>query len=125
MNMRAEIEQLIQEYLDGLYHCDTVRLARVFHPAAMYATTTSGEALVLNMPDYFRIVAQRNPPARTGDARKERIVSIDLAGPETALVKLECRFFQKDYIDFLTLLRVDARWQIVSKVFRYEPVSCT
>jgi 4-oxalocrotonate tautomerase len=124
MNARAEIEQVIQEYLEGLYHCDTARLARVFHPAALYATAAGGEVLMLNMPEYFRIVAQRDLPARTGDARKERIVSVDLAGPETALVKLECRFFQKDYVDFLTLLRVDARWQIVAKVFRYEPVSC-
>lgn len=119
MNNRADIECLIGEYLDGLYTCDVECLARVFHPAALYATATGGEAITLHMPEYFRIVAQRDPPARTGESRKERILSIDLVGPETAMVKLACSFFQKDYVDLLSLIRVDGRWQVIAKVFRY------
>lgn len=120
MSARHQIETVLRDYLDGLYRCDTVLLAQVFHPDALYATAVGNELEVLSMPEYFGVVAQRDPPARAGAQRKERILSIDIAGPETAMVKLECRFFQKDYVDFLTLIRIDGRWQIIAKIFHYE-----
>ncbi|MCA1978407.1 MAG: nuclear transport factor 2 family protein [Thiobacillus sp.] len=120
MSAEDAIGQVVAAYLDGLYRCDTALLAEVFHPAALYATATGGELVALNLADYLAVVAQRDPPARTGAPRKERIVRIEFAGPDTALVKLECRFFQKDYVDFLMLVRVEARWRIISKVFHYE-----
>lgn len=117
---RDAITKVIGDYLDGLYQCDTELLASVFHPKALYATAVGTEPLILSMEEYFPIVAKRDPPARTNAARRERILEIDLAGPETAFVKLECRFFQKDYIDFLTLVRMNDRWMIISKVFHYQ-----
>lgn len=117
---RTDIEALIQTYLDGLYHCDVQALARVFHPQAIYATASGSEPLLLRLDEYLPIVAQRDPPSRTGAPRREALLSIDIAGPATAMVKLSCRFFGKDYIDFLTLIRVQGRWQIVAKVFHFE-----
>ncbi len=120
---RQAIRTVVQDYLDGLYHCDTARLQRVFHPRALYATVAGGTPLYLSMQEYFPVVAQRDPPARTGAARRERLLAIDFAGPDTALVRLECSFFQKDYLDLLTFVRDDGRWQIISKVFHYEPAA--
>lgn len=118
----ADIEDIVRHYLDGLYRCDTGFLARVFHPQALYATAAGDVPVIMDMPSYLPVVARRDPPARSGDERRERIVSIDVVGPSTAFVKLECRFFQKDYVDFLTLIRVDGRWQIIAKVFHFTPV---
>lgn len=115
----SEIRQVIQTYLDGLYHCDTERLADVFHPQAIYASAVGGEQLIMNMATYFPVVAKRDPPARTSASRKERILIIDVVGPEIALVKLECSFFGKDYVDLLTLIRVGGKWRIIAKVFHY------
>ncbi len=117
----ADIEAVMRDYLDGLYRCDTALLARVFHPQALYATAAGDVPVIMDMPSYLSVVARRDPPVRGGDERRERIVSIDVVGPSTALVKLECRFFQKDYVDFLTLIRVDHRWQIIAKVFHFVP----
>jgi hypothetical protein len=77
----------------------------------------------MNMGTYLPIVAKRDPPARLNALRRERILIIDILGSTTALVKLECSFFQKDYTDLLSLIRVDGRWQIIAKVFHYTPVS--
>lgn len=118
----ADIEAVMRDYLDGLYRCDTALLARAFHPQALYATAAGDVPVIMDLPSYLPVVARRDPPARSGDARRERIVSIDVVGPSTALVKLECRFFQKDYVDFLTLVRVDGRWQIIAKVFHFTAV---
>lgn len=120
---RQAIRTAIKDYLDGLYHCDTTRLERVFHPRALYATVAGGEQLCMTMQEYFPVVAKRDPPARTGAERRERLLAIDFAGPDTALVKLECSFFGKNYLDLLTFVRADGRWQIISKVFHYEPAA--
>lgn len=118
---RTEITSLVQAYLDGLYYCDTRLLAKVFHPLAVYATAVGSEPMLLRMHEYFPIVEKRDPPARTQAPRREEVLSIDVVGPATAMVKLTCTFFQKDYVDFLTLIRVDGRWQIIAKVFHFDP----
>ena len=122
IEVKNAIGQVIQDYLDGLYRCDTALLARVFHPQAIYATATDASPLIMDMTTYLPIVAQRDPPARHNAPRRERILLIDVVGSSTAFVKLECSFFQKDYTDLLTLIYADERWQIISKVFHYTPV---
>lgn len=119
---RAEIAALVRTYLEGLYHCDVDRLAEVFHPQAVYATAAGESPLLLRLDEYLPRVAQRDPPARHGAPRHEEVLAIDLVGPVTAMVKLRCRFFGNDYVDFLSLLRVGGRWQIVAKVFHFDPV---
>ncbi len=119
---KAEIGACVQDYLDGLYHCDTKRLAKVFHPKALYATAAGDAPLFMTMDEYFPVVEKRDPPARRGDPRKEHILSIELFGPVTALVTLYCTFFGKDFIDLLTFIKVDGRWQIISKVFHFDVV---
>lgn len=118
----AEIAALVRTYLDGLYHCDLGRLGAVFHPQALYATAAGEAPLLLKLDEYLPQVAQRDPPARLGAPRHEEVLAIDLAGPATAMVKLRCRFFGRDYVDFLSVVRFDGRWQIVAKVFHFDPV---
>lgn len=38
----------------------------------------------------------------------------------TALARVECAMGPRRYTDFLTLLRVDGRWRVISKVFHFE-----
>jgi hypothetical protein len=97
-NATADIERVVNDYLDGLYHCDTELLSTVFHPQALYATAVDTPPLILDMATYLPIVAQRDPPSRQNAARHERILVIDIVGSVTAMVKLQCSFFQKDYI---------------------------
>lgn len=114
------IMAVIHEYLDGLYHCDTLRLSQVFHHKALYATVSGDAPIFLTMDEYFPLVEKRDPPSRTHVLRKERVLHVAMAGRDTAFVKLECTFFQKNYIDFLTLIKVAERWQIIAKVFHYN-----
>lgn len=120
MTDRQQIEALVSSYLDGLYHCDTQSLAAVFHPQAVYATAAGEQPLVMRLPEYLAVVAQRDPPARVRAPRSEEILGIDIEGHATALVKLRCSFFQKDYVDFLSLIRTEGRWVIIAKVFHYR-----
>jgi hypothetical protein len=121
----AEVAAVLQIYFDGLHHSDTGRLKQVFHPLAHYVTATEaadqgGEPLHLTMAQYFPIVAARPSPASRGEARRDRIVSLEFAGPVTALARVECAIGPKFFTDLLTLIFVGGRWQIISKVFHFD-----
>ena len=72
------------------------------------------------MERYFPIVDKRPSPASRGEARADRIISIEFAGPVTALARVECAIGEKSFTDFLSLILVDGRWQIIAKVFHYD-----
>ena len=120
MDAPDEVARALDDYFDGLHFSDTVRLRRVFHPAALYACATDGSLLLRTMDEYFPIVDARPSPASRGEARRDRIVSIEFAGPVTAFARVECAIAPKVFVDFLTLVRLDGRWRILSKVFHYE-----
>ena len=111
---------VLLDYFEGLYRSDSQILRRVFHPAALYACATDGTLLALGMPDYFAVVDKRPSPASRGDARTDRILSIDFIGPVTALARVQCSILPRHFTDSLTLVLIDGRWQIISKVFHYE-----
>lgn len=115
----AEVSAVLADYFDGLHHSDTARLRRVFHPEARYHCPTDGTLLTLDMAHYFPIVDARPSPASQGHARTDRILGIEFAGPVTAFAKVECAIPPKHFTDFLTLVKLEGRWQIVAKVFHY------
>jgi Putative lumazine-binding len=116
----ASIHSVLQLYFDGLHHSDTRRLAKVFHPQALYATAVGDAPIVWRMDEYFPVVDARPAPADSGQARTDRVLSIELIGPVTAMAKVECSIGPKHFTDLLTLVHVDGRWQVISKVFHYD-----
>ena len=116
----AAVSAVLADYFEGLYRSDTTLLRRAFHPRAVYACATEGTLLRLDMDEYFPIVDQRPSPESRGDARADRIVSIDFIGPVTAVARVECQILPKRFSDVLTLVFVDGRWQIIAKVFHFE-----
>ncbi len=111
---------VLKDYFEGLYRSDTQILRRVFHPAALYASATDGVLLTLRMDEYFPIVDKRPSPASRGEGRTDRILAIEFVGPVTALARVECSILPKHFTDLLTLILIDGRWQIISKVFHFE-----
>ena len=107
-------------YFDGLYHSDTKRLAQVFHPKAQYVCVTDGTLLYRDMVEYFPVVDARPSPASRGEVRQDEIVSVEFAGPVTARAVVRCVIGVRRFTDFLTLIRLDGRWQVISKVFHYK-----
>lgn len=113
------VAAVLHLYFDGLYHSDTQRLAQVFHPKAQYVCVTDGTLLYRDMTDYFPVVDARVSPASKGEARRDEIVSVEFAGPATARAVVRCALGNRLCTDFLTLIHLDGRWQVISKVFHY------
>ncbi|MEQ8393937.1 nuclear transport factor 2 family protein [Thalassobaculum sp.] len=118
----AAVVDTLSTYFDGLYHSDAAKLATVFHPDAQYVCATEEPLLQLTMQEYFPVVAKRPSPASRGEARTDRIAAIEFAGPATAFARVHCSIGPKQFTDFLTLILVDGRWQIIAKVFHFDLV---
>jgi hypothetical protein len=116
----GEVGGMLRAYFDGLHTSDAGLLAEVFDPAAIYATAADGSLLTYDMATYLPIVAARQSPAARGEARRDRVLAVDLVGPVTALAKVECAIGERFFTDLLTLVRVDGRWRVIAKVFHYE-----
>jgi hypothetical protein len=114
------VTAVLNDYFDGLYGSDTQLLRRVFHPAALYACASDGKLSTLTMKEYFPIVDQRQSPASRLEVRRDEIISLEFAGPVSAFARVKCAIGRKHFTDFLTLLYLDDRWQIISKVFHYD-----
>ena len=116
----GEITELLRDYLDGLHDGDLDRFGRIFHPNShLYAT--DGSALTdMSRAQYFELIGSRESPRAQGLARYDRILSIHKAGPNTALAIVNCAIPPRYFTDYLTLLRTDDGWQIVSKTYHTE-----
>lgn len=116
------VTQQLKTYFNGLYYSDAVLLRRVLHPEARYVTATGDDLVNIGMEEYLPIIETRVSPASRGEERRDEIVSIDFAGPKTAFAKVHCAVGERYFTDFLTFIKVEGRWQIISKVFHYDIV---
>lgn len=120
MSNFAEVSEVLETYFDGLYHADASRLAQVFHPKAVYATADETPLLHRDMDSYLAAVAQRVSPAAQGQARQDHIDTIEFAGENTAMARVRCAIGERQFTDFLTLVRDNGTWRIMAKVFQIK-----
>ncbi|SJZ31826.1 Putative lumazine-binding [Enhydrobacter aerosaccus] len=114
----AEVEKVLHTYFDGLYEGDTRKLGEAFHPAShLYSVGSDGKAADLPRADWLKWVESRESGKAKGSERRDRIVSIDFSGPATAFAKVECQLPPRYFTDYLTLLKIDGRWQVIAKAF--------
>jgi hypothetical protein len=113
-----DINGVLQEYFDALYFCDVDRLQRVFHPGAIYATADETPLLYRTMEEYVLVIAARQSPAARHEQRRDHIDAIEFAGDNTAVARVRCSIGQRDFVDFLTMVRTDGHWRIIAKVFQ-------
>jgi len=116
----AEIVAALGDYFDGLYTSDASKLAGVFHPQAIYACASDGTLTHMTMDAYLPMVAKRPSPASRGEPRRDRILSIEFAGPVTAMARVECTIGPKRFTDLLSFVRLDGHWRLIAKVFHFD-----
>ncbi len=119
----AEIMAGLQDYFDGFYASDVDKLKGVFHPECHLISATGGPLVNDPMEAVYARVAGRTPPAASNQKRLDRVLSIDKSGPEAALAKVQIAIGPKLYTDYLNFLRIDGRWQIISKIYSHVPIA--
>lgn len=119
MSEFRKINNLIEDFFDALYHTDSNLLRKVFHPKAIYATADETPFLYRGMEEYFDVIDKRVSPASKKQPRHESIESVELAGDNTAFVRTSSVMSSSTVVDFLTLVKIDGQWLIISKVFAF------
>ncbi|MCX7212637.1 MAG: nuclear transport factor 2 family protein [Burkholderiales bacterium] len=117
---RSAIEATIQTYFDGLYEGDTVKLASVFHPTSSLTWDQDDKLMVISRDAWLQAVRDRPSSKSRELARDDAILLIDQSGPTTAFVKVKCQIPPRYFTDYLSLIKVEGRWQIVQKIYAFE-----
>ena len=115
-----DITSALWTYFDGLHEGDTEKLGSVFHPGCHLYSNTGSEFIDWPRDKWFEVVKGRESPKSQGLARHDRIISIDMSDDTTALAKVSCAIPPRYFTDYLTLLKLDGRWQVISKSFRFD-----
>lgn len=104
----------VELYLQGHATGDGALWRRAFHPEAKLFWVKDGQ-LAQRTAEEFAASASGRPAA--DEARRARkISSLDIAG-DAAMVKVELRYPEVTFIDYLSLLKLDGQWRIVHKIF--------
>lgn len=119
-SVTQNVRSAVQSYLDALYFGDVEGFRSVFHPQAQLYSATEGKLVNLNVDAYLDLVANRPSPENKGDRRQDEIVSISIGSPTTAHVRVKDVYLPKRFVDDLTFVLFDGKWQIVSKVWHFE-----
>jgi len=117
---RSAIEASIQTYFDGLYEGDTDKLASVFHPTSSLTWDQDGQLTVMSRDAWLQVVRDRPSSKSKALTRDDAILLIDQSGPTTAFVKVKCQIPPRYFTDYLSLIKVEGRWQIAQKVYAFE-----
>jgi hypothetical protein len=112
------VRETIQYYLDGQAAGDGQLIARAFHPGAHLTTAHDGGVRATAISDYVSRFSGR--PASDEDHRERWIESVDITG-DAAAAKVILEYPDVRYTDYMSLLKVDGRWQIIHKNYIGQP----
>lgn len=119
MNDEAALRETIDDYFLGLYHSDTDRLGRAFHPNARIVGPDEGELKEMDRRQFIDFAAAQPAAADRGDAFEMEILDLHIDG-DIASVRVADNYIGRRFIDHLALVRIDGRWQICSKLWHVD-----
>lgn len=104
-------------YLQGQATGDGEFYRRAFHADARIQGNRDGKLLSRTREEFA--AGASGKPADDEARRKRRIVTVDVVN-DAAFAKLELDYPKVKFTDYMTLLRVDGEWKIMSKVYHGE-----
>lgn len=118
MNEHHEILALLPHYFEGMFFGDVERLRKIFHPQAVLFGVVNGAPVYRGIDDWLSAVSTRKSPKDSGEKMTSSVLSIELTG-NIALAKVNCPMLGFNYVDYLTLNKIDGDWVIVTKTFTH------
>lgn len=117
MSNRPAIEAMLYDYFDAMHTQDMEKFDRVFHKDVVLYSAQTGELNIRPYVIYREAVVNRESPQSKGEARNEKIIMIDEISDTAALAKVQLEMFGGVMQDYLNLIHIDGRWQIISKIW--------
>jgi hypothetical protein len=117
MSNKPAIEAMLSDYFDAMHIQDMDKFDRVFHKDVVLYNAQTGELNRRPYDVYREAVLNRESPQSKGEARRDVILFLDELSDTAALAKVQLQMMGGIMQDYLTLIHIDGRWQIISKVW--------
>jgi hypothetical protein len=108
----------LENYLKGHATGDGEYMRKAFHTEGNLIFIRDGKFMTRSFADY--IAGFSGKPAADEANRKRTIESIDIAG-NAASAKIVLDYPATRFVDYMSLLKIDGEWKIVTKIFYAEP----
>jgi hypothetical protein len=108
----------LENYLKGHATGDGEYMRKAFHTEGNLIFVRDGKFMTRSFADY--IAGFSGKPPADEPQRKRSIESIDLAG-NAATAKIILDYPATRFVDYMSLLKIDGEWKIVTKIFYAEP----
>lgn len=123
MSQEEDIKLVLQKYFDGCYAGDTDLLKEAFHPSAhVYGPDQNAELVDMNLEYFLGYVDHEPAPKDSGQPQEDEIISIDITGDLCAVARVKLRSDPVRFTDILSLVYIDGKWSIISKLFAADAV---
>jgi Putative lumazine-binding len=121
-NEEPAVRAALNAYLEGHATGQADAFRRAFHPEARMLYAKDGHFVKTEIAEY--IAKATGHPAADENQRKRTIDLIDIVG-DAAIAKLTLTYPDVTFTDYMTLLKIDGEWRIVSKVFHADRKTAT
>jgi hypothetical protein len=108
------VRAALNAYLEGHATGRADAFRRAFQPEARMLSAKDGHLVKTDIADY--IARAPGQPAADEDRRRRRIDFVDIVG-DAAMAKITLTYPDVTLTDYMTLLKIDGEWRIVSKAF--------
>ena len=110
----AAVRQALEHYMQGHATGSADHFRQAMHAGGTMYWVKDGTLATRPFPDY--IGGAPGKPADDEGKRRRRIESVDITG-DAAVGKITLDYPGVTLTDYMTLLKVDGKWQIVAKAF--------
>ncbi len=116
----AAVRATLQHYIEGHRTGSAEEFRQAFHPRANLYFAREGQFMERTSADYIAGAAARAGGVAPDEAaRQRRIEMVDIAG-SAAVARIVLDYPEVRFTDYMSLLKVEGRWQIVAKTFHAE-----
>ncbi len=120
MSDQDEIQKVVQTYFDCMFESSAEKTHEAFHPVAKITGYLPGGLQQMSVSEFAGFVSSQQPsPKAQGETARLEIVSLDIAG-NTAVARVRDDYLGMTFLDTLSLLKTDGKWQIYNKLFHVE-----
>ena len=118
MNDQTAARAVVEEYVAACAARDVARLKAIFHPQALMSGYLR-EVKMLGSPQPFYDAVQQAPAEAVADYYTQ-IPQLDVTRMTASATLKEQNFLGMNFTNFFHLMKLDGKWQIVSKTFMTE-----
>jgi hypothetical protein len=120
MNDKAQVENLVQLYIDSMNESNPDKVKQAFHSNAKVVGYLHGDFMEMSVDSFAGFVKSQQPsPKEKGENVVFEILSCEIEGA-TALVKVRDKYLGITFLDTLSFIKVESEWKIYNKLFHVE-----